>query len=173
MILLMGLAGSGKSTQGQKLAAATGRVWLSTGQLIRESGKYDKIINSGSLIDDDEATLIFAEALAKITREGKQAVVDGYPRNETQARWLANNLQKAIEQVVIVDVSKEEVTKRLMKRGRADDTEAVIQERFEIAERGMKGVCRILRNKGVKITKINGEGTEDEVFLRLIKATEA
>lgn len=170
MIILMGLAGSGKSTQGQKLAAATGRVWLSTGQLIRESGKYDKIINSGSLIGDDEATLIFAEALAKVTREGKQAVVDGYPRNEKQARWLVDNLSKTLEQVVIVDVPKEELTKRLMKRGRADDTEAAIKERFEIAERGMKGVCRILREKGAKITKINGEGTEDEVFLRLMKA---
>lgn len=170
MIILMGLAGSGKSTQGQKLAAATGRVWLSTGQLIRESGKYDKIINSGALISDDEATLIFAEALAKVTREGKQAVVDGYPRNEKQARWLVDNLSKTLEQVVIVDVPKEELTKRLMKRGRADDTEEAIQERFEIAERGMKGVCRILREKGAKITKINGEGTEDEVFLRLMKA---
>lgn len=170
MIILMGLAGSGKSTQGQKLAAATGRVWLSTGQLIRESGKYGKIINKGSLIDDEAATLVFAEELAKITREGKQAVVDGYPRNEAQARWLADNLRKTIEQVVMVDVSKEEVTKRLMKRGRADDNEESIRERFEVADKGLKAVCRVLRNKGVKITKINGEGTEDEVFLRLIKA---
>lgn len=172
MIILMGLAGSGKSTQGQKLAAATGRVWLSTGQLIRESGKYDKIINKGSLIDDEAATLIFAEELAKITREGKQVVVDGYPRNEVQARWLADNLRKTIEQIVIVDVPKEELVKRLLKRDRADDNEAAIRERFGIIERSMKSICRILRNKGVKITKINGEGTEDEVFLRLIKAVE-
>jgi len=172
MIILMGLAGSGKSTQGQKLAAATGRVWLSTGQLIRESGKYDNIINKGSLIDDEAATLIFAEGMANITREGKQAVVDGYPRNEAQAQWLADNLREAIEQVVIVDVSKEEVTRRLLKRGRADDTEEAIQERFEIAEKGLKAVCRILRDSGVKITRINGEGTEEEVFLRLIKVVE-
>lgn len=173
MIILMGLAGSGKSTQGQKLATATGRVWLSTGELIRESGKYDKIINNGSLIDDEEATLIFAKELAKITREGKQAVVDGYPRNEVQARWLADNLKKALEQVIVIEVSKEESLKRLMKRGRADDTEESIRERFEIAERNMDGVCQTLREKGIKITKIHGEGTEDEVFLRLVKAVEA
>lgn len=172
MIILMGHAGSGKSTQGQKLAAAMGRVWLSTGELVRASGKYDKIINDGSLIADDEVTLMFAEALAKIAREGKQAIVDGYPRNETQARWLVENLKKALEQVIMIDVPKEELIQRLMKRGRADDTEEAIQERFEIAERGLKKVSQVLRGNGVKVTKINGEGTQDEVFLRLVKAVE-
>lgn len=172
MIILMGLVGSGKSTQGQKLATATGRVWLSTGELVRQSGKYDKIINKGLLINDEDATLMFAEALAKITRDGKQAIVDGYPRNEAQARWLVESLKKAVEQVIVIEVSEDESTKRLLKRGRADDTEKVIRERFKIAEKGLKDVCRVLRNGGIKVTKINGEGTEDEVFLRLIKEVE-
>lgn len=173
MIILMGLAGSGKSTQGQKLAAATGRVWLSTGQLIRENGQFDQIINTGALIGDEEATLIFAEALAKVTREGKQAVVDGYPRNVAQAKWLVENLRETLEQVVVVEVSREELVKRMLKRGRADDTEAAIQKRLENAKRDLEAVCATLREKGVKIAKINGEGTEEEVFLRLMKVVDA
>ena len=47
MIILFGLAGSGKGTQGNALAEIFGWRWVSNGEVIRQSGKFDEIINRG------------------------------------------------------------------------------------------------------------------------------
>ena len=92
MIILMGLAGSGKSTQGQKLAAATGRVWLSAGQILRDSGQFDEILSRGELVDDMLTVEIMAQAMARVVREGKNVILDGFPRDKEQASWMAENI---------------------------------------------------------------------------------
>ena len=47
MIVLMGMAGSGKGTQGKALSEIFGWRWLSVGEAIRNTGGYEKIINAG------------------------------------------------------------------------------------------------------------------------------
>ena len=167
MIILMGLAGSGKSTQGQKLAAATGRVWLSAGQILRESGQFDEILNSGNLVDDMLTVEIMAHAMAGVVREGKNLILDGFPRDAKQASWMADNIAEVIEQIILINVPKDELLRRLKARGRADDTEEVILQRFKITEQNMGEISRILGAKGIPTVMIDGAGTPDEVFARL------
>ncbi len=167
MIVLMGLAGSGKSTQGRKLAEATGRVWLSAGQILRETGEYDEILKQGKLVDDMLTVKLMAQEMAKVVRSGKDAILDGFPRDIEQAEWIAGNIAQVIKIVVRINVPKEELMRRLIIRGRADDTKEVIEERFRITEQNIYSVCEILATKGIKIVDIDGTGTPEEVFARL------
>ena len=167
MIVLMGLAGSGKSTQGRKLAEATGRVWLSAGQILRETGEYDEILKQGKLVDDMLTVKLMAQDMAKVVRSGKDAILDGFPRDIEQAEWIAGNIAQVIKIVVRINVPKEELMRRLIIRGRADDTKEVIEERFRITEQNIYSVCEILATKGIKIVDIDGTGTPEEVFARL------
>lgn len=167
MIILMGLAGSGKSTQGQKLAEATGRVWLSAGQVLRNSGQFKEILDRGELVDDMLTVEIMAQEMAKIVREGKNVILDGFPRDAEQATWMADNIAEVIEKIVVINVPKEELFRRLEARGRSDDTRETIMQRFAITEQNMGKISTILGAKGVQTVTIDGTGTPDEVFARL------
>lgn len=171
MIVLMGLAGAGKSTQGKMLAEATGRVWISAGQVLRETGKYDAIMQTGQLVDDDLVIKLMAAEMARVTRSGRDAILDGFPRDTHQAEWVVENIGQVINKVVRIDVPKEELVERLMARGRTDDTKEAIEKRFEIIEQNICSVCDILAKAGVEIVRIDGMGTPDEVFRRLMEAT--
>lgn len=170
MIILMGLAGSGKSTQGKMLAEATGRIWLSAGQVLRDANdpELKAIMETGKLVDDMLTVKLMAEKMAEVVRSGRDAILDGFPRDVEQAEWIAENIVEVMEKVVIIEVPKAELYQRLALRGREDDQDqTAIEERFRIVEQNIYSVCEILAGKGVEITKIDGTGTPEEVFARL------
>ena len=177
MIILMGLAGSGKSTQGQMLAEETGRVWLSAGQVLRDTPDeaVHELQRQGELVPDIITIPLMGQAMAEVFASGKDAVVDGYPRTTDQAEWIAENVADKIEAVIRIIVPKDELIHRMMLRGRADDQSLeAITERFRIVEQNIYSVCQILQAKGVKIKDIDGLGTIEEVKMRINQAiTEA
>lgn len=170
MIILMGLAGSGKSTQGKMLAEVTGKVWLSAGQVLRDANdpELKAVMEQGKLVDDMLTVKLMANKMAEVVRGGRDAILDGFPRDVEQAEWIAENIAEVMRTVVIIEVPKEELYQRLALRGRADDLDKnAIEERFRIVEQNIYAVCEILAGKGVKIVKIDGTGTPEEVFERL------
>lgn len=168
MIILMGLAGSGKSTQGKMLADETGRVWLSAGQVLRETGQFDEIMKQGVLVDDMLTVKLMAQKMAEVVRSGRDAILDGFPRDVEQAEWIAENIVSVIKLIVRINVPKDELVRRLELRGRADDLDrGAIEKRFQIVEQNIYSVCEILSEKGVRIAKIDGVGTEEEVAGRV------
>ena len=70
MIILFGLAGSGKSTQGQILAKKRGMEWLSVGQVLRNTGEFDSTLKAGKLVDDDKVIELMNEEIRRIRGEG-------------------------------------------------------------------------------------------------------
>ncbi len=169
MIILMGLAGSGKSTQGQMLAAATGKVWLSAGQVLRDTSdpELKAIMESGKLVPDEITERLMTQGMLEAVRAGKDVILDGFPRNVDQAEWLAENLAAVMKLVIIIEVPKDELMRRLELRGRADDTKEAIEERFKIVEQNIYTVCQILSGQGIKIVKVDGTGTPEQVAERI------
>lgn len=162
----MGLAGSGKSTQGQILAQERGAVWLSAGQVLRDTDDPEvrALQDKGELVDDRETIKLMTHAMAEALAAGKDIILDGYPRTIEQAEWLVDNAAERVSLVIIIDVPKPDLMKRMELRGRSDDRDrAAIEERFRVVEENIAAVCEILAEHGIKIVRIDGSGSREEV----------
>lgn len=169
MIILFGLAGTGKGTQGKALSELFGWRWLSVGQVIRDTGEYADIINRGELIGDDDVIKLMTAQIQKAEAEGFDVILDGYPRDEYQAKWMMVNMADKIDGAILLDVPKEELYARLELRGRDDDkSRESIDRRFAISEQNFKLIFPLLEEKGIEIRKVDGVGAVEEITNRLV-----
>ncbi|MBR3157391.1 nucleoside monophosphate kinase [Candidatus Saccharibacteria bacterium] len=170
MIILFGLAGSGKGTQGKALSELFGWKWLSVGQVIRNTGEFDHITNNGQLIPDDIVIKLMDKQIEKAEDEGFDVILDGYPRSEAQARHLVSEKANDLDGAIILEVPKAELYERLALRGREDDQEkAAIDRRFEIFEQNICSILPLLEAEKIPIERINGSGPISEVTKRLVE----
>ena len=169
MIILFGLAGSGKGTQGKALAEIFGWRTISVGQAIRDTGEYAAVIDKGNLIPDEEVTKLMNHQIEKAEAEGFDVILDGFPRTETQAAWLMEHMSDKVDGAIILEVPKEELYERLALRGRDDDKEKEsIDRRFAIFEQNICSILPLLEAKNIPIKRVDGVGAIDEVTARLI-----
>lgn len=165
-IVLFGMPGSGKSTQGQKLAAYLGYPWISTGEILRSSKEkwVQEKLKTAELFDD---TVIFQ--LLKNAINGKNNVIlDGFPRNRAQTEMAVNDF--GVKEVIELVVPEEKVYARLSERGREQDNISVAKERIEDYKRMRREVEEAFFHHGIEIKRIDGDGTIDEVFERVKEA---
>jgi len=169
MIILFGLAGSGKGTQGKALSEIFGWRWLSVGEAIRQTGGYEDIINNGGLIPDEDVIALMDKQIQKSEDEGFDVILDGYPRDKVQAEYIMNTMADKIDGAIILEVPKDELYERLALRGRDDDKEkASINRRFEIFEQNICSILPLLEAKNIPIERVDGVGSIDEVTVRLV-----
>ena len=139
-LLFLGAPGAGKGTQAELLSKTYSYMHLSTGELLRKEiamntilGKQVKdIIHSGELVSDKLVLEIVRQNLKK---DNKGWILDGYPRNLSQVDSLNEVLIKIdqpLEVVFYLDIPEEVLIKRLLLRGRKDDTEETIRNRVKI-----------------------------------------
>lgn len=182
-LILFGPPGSGKGTQSEKLIAKYGLSHLSTGDLLRSEiaaktplGLEAKnIMDKGQLVPDEVVIGMISSALdANPTAKG--FLFDGFPRTGAQAQALDNLLElkeASINVMLALDVSEEELVKRLLKRGetsgRSDDTnEHVIRARITEYHNKTAIVAEYYRQFD-KVVLIKGEGSVDDIFAALSK----
>lgn len=169
MIILFGLAGSGKGTQGKAISEIFGWKWLSVGEAIRQTGGYEEIINKGGLIPDDDVIKLMDKQINKAEDEGFDVVLDGYPRDVYQAEYVASTMADKIDGAIILEVPKEELYQRLALRGRDDDKEQEsIDRRFEVFEQNIGAILPLLEAKNIPIEHVDGVGKIEEVTERLV-----
>lgn len=166
-IVLIGVQGSGKSTQGNLLSEKLGVPYLSTGHIFREIakehtpiGRYIKeTMNAGYLIPDDKTLEIVNEYLSRPEYE-KGYILDGFPRTETQAKAFKNG----IDAVLHIKVSDDEARKRLSLRDddREDATTKALMKRIELFHRFTEPVLEFYDKKG-KLFEVNGERDIEEI----------
>ena len=169
MIILFGLAGSGKGTQGKAISEIFGWKWLSVGEAIRQTGGYEEIINKGGLIPDDDVIKLMDKQINKAEDEGFDVVLDGYPRDVYQAEYVASTMADKIDGAIILEVPKEELYQRLALRGRDDDKEQEsIDRRFEVFEQNIGAILPLLEAKTIPIEHVDGVGKIEEVTERLV-----
>ena len=173
MIILFGLAGSGKGTQGKALSEIFGWRWLSVGEVIRQTGDFKDIIDRGELIPDEKVIELMNKQIEKDEAEGFEVILDGYPRNKEQAEWMVNNIPEKIDGAIILEVPKAELLERLALRGRDDDKEREsIEKRFEIFEQNIYSILPLLEAKNIPIERVDGLGTVEEVTDRLVEVVQ-
>ena len=170
MITLFGLAGSGKGTQGKALSEVFGWRWLSVGEALRQTGEYKDLLERGELIPDDKVIELMAKQIEKAEAEGFDVILDGYPRDEYQAKWLTEHMAEKFDGAIILEVPKEELYERLALRGRDDDKErSSIERRFEIFEQNIYSILPLFEAKNIPIVRVDGTGTVEEVTARLVE----
>jgi len=185
-LLIVGPQGSGKGTQGVRIAEAFGIPAISTGDVFRaavaegtELGQQVKaIIESGNLVSDELTSAVVRDRLSQ-QDAANGFLLDGYPRNVAQVAHLDEFLEgreEALDAVIELDVPRDESIQRLSLRaaeqGRTDDTEEVIANRLAIYERETAPILDIYRTRGI-VDRIDGVGTLDEITDRIISALEA
>lgn len=169
MIMIYGPAGAGKSTQGQLLAQKLGRKWLSAGQIIRDSGRFEEFTKQGKMIDEKLLVELIREQVQLAAKEGKKVVFDGQPGTAQQVEYLKESgLLGEVEAVIQLEVPENVSRERLKQRGRADDNEEVWREKFAYFEQKIYTFLNLLKAEKVPILTINGVGTTDEVLGRIL-----
>jgi adenylate kinase len=161
MILLMGIAGSGKGTQGKMLSDQRGFYLMSMGDVLRMyvTGKQRQRMLSGGLLDDKEIIKIVDRVLSSIP-DDEEVLLDGFPRTIPQAQWLLEQIKAGrfkLQGAFHLVASHDAVKNRLMKRGRIDDVEAAIEERFNEYKRSTEPLLQWLSDHGVEVVNIDAE----------------
>lgn len=172
MILIFGPTGSGKSMQGKLLAARNGWTWLSAGQLLRDEHNPELLsqMQKGELIDPEIVNGVVAKALLKAGSE-KTVILDGYPRMLEQAKYLVDSQPehgKSIKFVIVLDVPRDTVTTRLLKRSRIDDNVDAINHRLDQYQSDIPEVLEFLAKNGIEIVHIDGDDTIGRVHDNII-----
>jgi len=174
-IVLLGIQGSGKSTQGNMLSKKLGIPYLSTGHILREMakekskmGRYIKeTINAGFLLPDQEMIPIVEEYLARDEyREGY--ILDGFPRTVEQSRKFKNGLSA----VIYLNVSDKEALWRLAYRDeggqiREDETVIAIRKRIELFHKFTRPVLGFYKRKHI-LHEINGEQSINNIHKEIM-----
>lgn len=161
MIVLMGVAGSGKSMQGRLQADEHGYAWISTGEILRVliTGKRRQEMLQGKLLSDDEMIRVL-DTVFEVIDTKREFILDGFPRTVVQADWLLANVDKGrfpLTAVIHLNASKDVVRERLKKRARQDDTEEAITRRFDEYEAVTVPIMNHFRQLGIHVYDINGD----------------
>lgn len=177
MIVFFGPAGAGKSVQGQMLAARHGWRWLSAGQLLRDTRDLELIkeMQSGALVDPKRVNQLMGDALVR-AKNIDRVIIDGFPRQLNQAEWLVasqKDHERAIDLVIVLEVPRSELLKRLEVRGRVDDTPEAIDERLRIYRTEMYPILSYFTEQGINIAHIDGTGTVGQVHDKIMEELEA
>jgi adenylate kinase len=171
MIVFFGPAGAGKSVQGQILAARQGWRWLSAGQILRDTHDPEIVqtMHEGKLVPHEAITRIMGEAIAK-SGDIDQIILDGFPRELAQAQWLIDSKTdhgRDIGLVIVLEVPREELLRRLSIRGRADDTPEAIDQRLHIYRQEMYPILGLFSDDHIPVVHIDGVGTVGEIHDRV------
>lgn len=173
-LILLGPPGAGKGTQAELVCVDHGLAHLSTGELLRAArdagtplGKEaDTYMSRGELVPDELVSALVAERLQSL-EDGAGFLLDGFPRNAAQAADLEGEPRgREIDHVVYLELDDDEVVRRLLGRGREDDTEAVIRNRLAVYARETEPLVELYRARGL-LRPVDAASTIEEVHERI------
>lgn len=173
MIMLLGVAGSGKSTQGRLLADEKGYAWLSSGEILRVliTGTRRQEMLKGKLLSDQEMIEVFDKVLDLID-PNDEFVLDGFPRTVKQLDWIFDQLTKQrITRILVLNFFADEniVRQRLLSRGRQDDTDGAIKKRFEEYQRSTLPIVSELKKQSIKVYDIDASQNPELIHDQIMK----
>ncbi len=169
-VVFYGPEGSGKGTQAKLLAEKVHLPILTSGDLVRDAAANDKGIigevcrqslSEGKYVADSEMFVLWKWRLKEEDAKGGW-IMDGFPRNVEQAKFLDDKIDKygyKVEHVIYLKLTPEESIRRLIKRARPiipgstelHDSPERIKNRLEIYQEGEADVLEYYRKQGVLV----------------------
>jgi len=182
-VLLIGPPGSGKGTQGERLAERLGIEHLAAGDLLRDEvakgtplgTRVSDIMSRGELVPD---TVILSLLMPRVlaANDARGYLLDGFPRSVDQAveaRKLADLAEAAPDAVIYLDAPREVLVRRILARaeveGRADDNPETVANRLRVFDDATLPLIDYYRERGL-LHVINADQHEDEVTADILKA---
>jgi len=178
-LLFVGPPGAGKGTQAARVAGRLGIPHISTGDMFRhhvstgtELGKLvDSIMKAGEYVPDEITVAMLRERLNE-PDAADGYILDGFPRTEGQVAALDGLIgEDGLDTVVVLEVDEDALVERLLARGRADDTEETIRNRFKVYQEQTAPLLEIYGDRGL-IKEVDGIGEVDEITDRILSALE-
>jgi adenylate kinase len=185
-IVIFGPPGAGKGTQSQQLIDKYHLVHISTGDLFRahikkgtDLGKKVVEYNNNGILVPDEMTIAMLKNELDANPEAKGFIFDGFPRTVAQAEALDQFMTEngtAIQAVVALDVTEEEVRRRLQIRRdaehRPDDEASKVNRRIEEYFNKTIHVLPYYAQQG-RLTTVHGIGKVDQIFEQICNNIES
>jgi adenylate kinase len=185
-LLIMGPPGSGKGTQGERLAARLHLRHIATGDLLRAEvaagtplgRQAEELMDRGDLVPDQ---MIMDLLMPKIldAASGEGYLLDGFPRSVDQAveaRQIAEAAGADPDAVIYLDVGHDELMRRILARaqieGRADDNPETVENRLQVFEESTRPLIDYYRKRGL-LHVIDANRSEDEVTASILEALTA
>jgi adenylate kinase len=182
-LVLLGAPGSGKGTQATRLKEHLQVPHISTGDLLRAEVaagsklglEAKEIMARGDLVSDE---ILLGMLEDRFSREDTRGgfILDGYPRNLAQADALDTLMERigqpmdcAVQLEVPTEMLVERIAGRAKAEGRADDSPESVRKRLQVYESQTAPVVGFYRQHG-KLSVVDGVGSLDEVFSRIIEA---
>lgn len=185
--IFLGPQGSGKGTHATelqndlaKLDPSRSVVHFEMGKNLRDMAKQenhtsrliDELISHGNLVPFNISCSVFTQYLINNLTGDEHLIIDGFPRSESQVEVLDTTMsfyKRKNPTVVHINISDEIGLERLLKRGRADDTEEHIKKRLAWSREEWGNILKQLeKNPIYKILEINGDQTIDEVHQEIL-----
>ena len=175
VIFIAGPQGSGKGTQGKKLAERLGFLFWGMGDVLRQMQAQDpafaekvSLLNRGTLLPDELIIYLLKDRLPGLPR-GKGIVFDGVPRRVGQAEFLIPFLREAGWKkmaTIFLNLPRAECIKRLRTRAehemRGDDTPEAIETRFQYYDAAMLPTLEYLKRETTFI-EVDGRPSIEEI----------
>lgn len=184
-LVIFGAPGSGKGTQSEKLIDRYHLHHISTGEVLRdhiargtELGRTaDAYISQGQLIPDELMLRVLEHELDNNPDKAAEGVIfDGFPRTIPQAQALKEIMMRRgqeIHAVIGLEVPEDQLMQRMVLRGkdsgRSDDNPETIRKRLTVYHKQTQPLRDYYAGEGMYLP-IQGDGTVDEVFERVIDA---
>jgi len=176
-LVLVGPPGAGKGTQAVRLAERLDVPHISTGDLFRANLSENtplglaakRFMDAGELVSDEVTVGMVRERLAE-EDAAKGFILDGFPRTVAQADALSEFLHadgNELDAVVALEVPEDLLVRRLLGRGRTDDTEEVIRRRQEIYR---AETAPLLEHYRDRLISVDAVGEIDEITERVLDA---
>ena len=177
LLVFLGPPGVGKGTVAERIVAALGFHWLSTGDMLREAQRsgsqfgqrVTEYIDAGRLVPDALIIELVEGEIATLA-PSTRLLLDGFPRTLPQAIALDENLERhgnQVDLVIELQADQDELVRRILGRsqteGRTDDTLETLQHRLEEFHRQTAPLTDYYQNQG-KLQVIDARGAPDDVF---------
>ncbi|MBI2055788.1 MAG: nucleoside monophosphate kinase [Candidatus Sungbacteria bacterium] len=181
-ITFLGRSGSGKGTQVVRVVEYLGKdaYRIETGKILRTLAQKNNptadfikhILESGQFVPFWLTVFLWTRELVEEGVANRHLILDGSPRMLMEAKTFDDVMEahkRPLPIGVYIDVDEAEVTKRLLLRGRADDSESTIKNRMKSFEQHVFPIIDYYKKDG-RLIHVNGNGTPGEVWARLSNA---